>query len=447
MKNLTLILLLLISFGAQAQQNPEKEKHVILISIDGLRPEFYLDSLFPSPFIQKMAREGVHAREVLGVFPSVTYPSHTTILTGALPARHGIYYNSPFEPAGATGRWYWEEELIKCKTLWDAVQEAGLTSGSVSWPVSVDAPIDYNIPELFPTDRTADRFAPMRDKTRPKGMMEEIELQATGKLDAERFDGNYHSRDMRIGQMASFILEKYKPNLLTVHLIGVDHFQHVSGRRGEKVMQAIQSVDHAIGLIYETALRAGMLKNTTFIITGDHGFVDIHSALAPNVWLAESGLIDLKNPWTNWKARFHTSGASAFLYLKDPSDKKTMKKVNEVLAAVPEEYKKLFRVLNQDELAKMGASPEAILALAPAKGISMTSRTDGGQLQPAKGGTHGFTSDFPEIRTGFIAFGSGVSNGNHLQSMGLQDIAPVIAKLLNLPFIAPDGHLPPVLKR
>jgi len=53
-----------------------------------------------------------------GIFPSVTYPSHTTLITGAYPAEHGIYYNTPFQPEGATGIWNSETELIKTETLW-----------------------------------------------------------------------------------------------------------------------------------------------------------------------------------------------------------------------------------------------------------------------------------------------------------------------------------------
>ena len=88
-------------------------KYVVMISIDGLRPEFYKDYSWPAPNIQSLARNGVYAEGVRGVFPTVTYPSHTTIITGALPAKHGIYYNTPFEPDGQTGNWYWDESLIK----------------------------------------------------------------------------------------------------------------------------------------------------------------------------------------------------------------------------------------------------------------------------------------------------------------------------------------------
>ncbi len=84
----------------------------------------YLELLPPAPLIQQMAQEGVQARAVRGVFPSVTYPSHTTLITGAVPERHGIYYNTPFEPEGQTGRWYWHTSAIRVPTLWDAVREA-----------------------------------------------------------------------------------------------------------------------------------------------------------------------------------------------------------------------------------------------------------------------------------------------------------------------------------
>ena len=55
--------------------------HVVLVSVDGFRPDFYLDAGWPAPTIQKMAREGAHAERVRVVFPSVTYPAHTTMVT------------------------------------------------------------------------------------------------------------------------------------------------------------------------------------------------------------------------------------------------------------------------------------------------------------------------------------------------------------------------------
>ena len=106
----TVLMLVLVASAAAGGAADRRTDHVVLISVDGLRPEFYLEERWPAPMLQQMRREGAHARAVKSVFPSVTYPAHTTIITGRMPIDHGISYNSPFEPQGQTGRWYWEED-------------------------------------------------------------------------------------------------------------------------------------------------------------------------------------------------------------------------------------------------------------------------------------------------------------------------------------------------
>ncbi|MDQ3388941.1 MAG: ectonucleotide pyrophosphatase/phosphodiesterase, partial [Gemmatimonadota bacterium] len=205
-----------------ASQNTPRADHVVLISVDGFRPDFYLDERWPAPTIQQMAREGVHARAVRGVFPSVTYPSHTTLVTGALPARHGIFYNTPFEPGGQTGRWYWEASSIRVPTLWDAVRASGRRSASITWPVTVGAPIDWNIPEVWPLDRSADPLAAMRAAATPATLFDELERAATGRLDAGTFTSDYLTREDRAGAIAAYLLEHKRPAFMTVHLVGTD---------------------------------------------------------------------------------------------------------------------------------------------------------------------------------------------------------------------------------
>ena len=424
-------------------QDKALSEHVILISIDGFRPDFYQEAKWPAPNLKTMAAEGVSANGVRGVFPSVTYPSHTTLITGALPAKHGIYYNSPFEPDGQTGRWYWESDLIQTETLWDAVKKSGKTSASLIWPVSVGAPIDYNLPEVWTLDKSYGRIQPMRDHQTPTGLLEEMEEAVLGKMDTVTFHGDYLNREDRTGEMAAYILSTYKPNLMTIHLIATDHFQHEQGREGKKVHTAIAAVDRAIGKIMEAAERSKIRDKVTFIITGDHGFVDIHSALSPNVWLVEAGLMESHNDRGTWKATFHTSGASAFLMLKDKKDKATLDKVRAKLNALPEAYKKLFRVVERKELDAIGADPNAFLALAPIPGIAMSSSVRGNVLTPRSGGTHGYFPDFPEIETGFVAWGSGIAKEKRIPQMGLEDIAPLIGALLDLDFKAKDGILYP----
>ena len=66
---------------------------VLLISIDGLRPADVIEADqrgLHLPNLQRFLKEGAHATAVTGVLPTVTYPSHTTLITGTSPARHGV---------------------------------------------------------------------------------------------------------------------------------------------------------------------------------------------------------------------------------------------------------------------------------------------------------------------------------------------------------------------
>jgi predicted AlkP superfamily pyrophosphatase or phosphodiesterase len=276
--------------SASLQSFSQQSKHVIIISIDGLRPDFYREDKWATPTLHKMVAEGVSADGVRGVFPTVTYPSHTTIITGAMPLKHGIYYNTPFEPDGATGKWYWETSFIKVPTLWEAAGKAGLKTASVYWPVSVGAKIDYNIPEIVSLDKSVERTSPQRTLSTPKGLFEEVELNATGKLNDEKLSSDFSSADENGSRMVAYIIKKYKPNLMTFHVFAVDHAEHAEGRDGEHVRKAVAGADHAVNNILEAIEQAGIKDSTTVIVTGDHGFVDIHTNIAPNVWLTQNGL-------------------------------------------------------------------------------------------------------------------------------------------------------------
>ena len=158
-------LLLVVSLPVGGEPETRPADHVVLISIDGLRPEFYLDPRWPAPMLRQLVARGAHAEGVQGVFPTVTYPSHTTIVTGVRPDRHGIHYNSPFEPDGQTGRWFWEESLIRVPALWDLTRKAGLQTAALGWPVTVGAPIDRNVPEVWSLDRDAVPLAATTQRT------------------------------------------------------------------------------------------------------------------------------------------------------------------------------------------------------------------------------------------------------------------------------------------
>lgn len=428
--------------GGPAPAEPVRAAHVVVVSIDGLRPEFYLDARWPAPTIQQMAREGAYAEAVRTVVPSVTYPSHTTLVTGALPGRHGVYYNLPFEEGGQTGRWYWEARWIRVPTLWDALARAGRETASITWPVTVGASITRYVPEIWPLEQGADPLAAMRAEARPHGLFEELEREATGRLDAGTFTSDYLTRDDRAGAMAAYLLERYRPTLLLLHLLGADHFQHAEGRDGPMVRRAVAAVDRAVGQVVEAAQRAGILERTAFVIAGDHGFVDIHTRVAPNVWLVAAGLMENRRDRGNWRAAFHSHGGTASLHLRSPGDTATLQRVRRTLADLPPAVRRFFRVLERPELDRLGADPSIPLMLAAVPGVVFGNASAPPAVSAAQGGTHGYLPEFPEIYTGFVAWGSGVRAGAVAPQIGLEDVAPFVAELLGIEFQAPDGVAP-----
>lgn len=418
--------------------------HVILISIDGLRPEFYKDPSWNMVHLRQAMKDGVYAGGVDGVFPTVTYPSHTTMITGVKPLKHGIYYNTPSEPLGITGKWIWEYDNIKVPTIFSLAKDKGLKTAAVFWPVSVGAPATYNIPEYWylPKEKRQDRIMTraLQENARPAGLYEELEQHATGKLEELDFNGDYLGIDENLARMSCYLIRQYKPSFLAVHLVTVDHFEHEQGRDGDKVRAAVAGVDRAIKSIREAVEKAGITGTTTFIVTGDHGFVDIHSSLSPNVLLAKAGLYDPQKP-ENWKAYFHPSGGGAFLQLKDKNDTQTKEKVLQLLKNLPPQQQKTFIIKSREELDAIGADPTAAFGLAAQQGFAFGATATGDFIRASKGGTHGFYPDFKEIQTGFVAFGNGIKKGIVIPQMGLVDIAPLISKLLSLDLPAGDGLL------
>lgn len=445
------VLLVLIGLcfltGVKGQSNDSPgADHVILISIDGFRPDFYKQERWPAPMLQQMAREGVQADGVRGIFPTVTYPSHTTLVTGTFPNKHKIYFNSRFDPKKVSGLPYVFYDDIKSTTIWDLVNESGGKTVNVGWPVTVNAPIDFNVVISGALQNSGLSEDPIRDFTSPEGLFAELEREATGKLDVSLDLSNANpAKEARVAEMVSYLLKQHHPQLITVALQHTDSFQHRYGREAPEVQRSVAVTDRAIARIVEAAERAGILERTAFVISGDHGFTNISVSVAPNVWLVEAGLLEARDDRGNWRAAFQTSGGSAFLYLRDPNDLETTKKVREVLDALPKPTKNLFRIVERDELDSIGANQDVPFALSANPIAGFSGAANGPDILQASGGTHGHFPDFANMEIGFVAWGAGVRESVQLSQIGLEDVAPFAAALLGLSFPDADGLLIPGL--
>ena len=113
------LLVLIVAAASISSRADDAPPHVVMISIDGLKPEAYTQpGPADVPTLRKLAAEGAFARGVVGIFPTVTYPSHTTLITGVTPAVHGIYNNRILDAEDRSDAgWYWYARDITAPTL------------------------------------------------------------------------------------------------------------------------------------------------------------------------------------------------------------------------------------------------------------------------------------------------------------------------------------------
>ncbi len=423
-------------------------KHVILISIDGLYPDMYFEKSWPAPNLRYLMQQGTYADQLLSVFPSYTYPSHTAIVTGALPAHSGILFNQPL--GDYSGGWEWFANKIKISTLWQALKAKGKKTAAIQWPVTVGADITWNLPEIWDTEHSSDRITRARKYATP-GLVEEVEVNATGKLNNVNYNDGSYSWDENSGRIAAYVFATKKPAFMAVHFANVDGFEHDFGRDADSVRLAVATDDHAIGDILEAVKHSGLKDSTAIIIVGDHGFADIHQVMRPNILI--KGL----------PAQFVASGGSCFLYRYADTKKADVpgiiKAITDSLNKLPQNIRELFRIIDREQLNKMGADNNALMALTAQPGTVFSSSVSAaktvnhgpgtliqqnkldGLLIPTHGGHHGYDPNIPEMYTGFIAAGAGIVKGGHIQSIAEPDIAALVARLLGIEFQTPDGKL------
>ncbi|MCI0364230.1 MAG: alkaline phosphatase family protein, partial [Phycisphaerales bacterium] len=212
----------------------------------------------------------------VGVFPTVTWPSHTTIITGVDPRTHGIMGNR--RPRDEGGDYYWDVSLLKTKTLWHVAREAGLKTAAITWPVTVGATIDFNLPEYFQKRRGGAMDLPSIEKKGTPGLVEKI---------AKVFPSFAQEwMDDRTRTLATVYLLKYeKPDLLLLHLVDLDAEAHENGPFTREANAVLEYTDELIGQILQAAP-----PETVVAVVSDHGFERADRVVDVNQLMSRDGV-------------------------------------------------------------------------------------------------------------------------------------------------------------
>ena len=231
--------------GSGLRAELPQPRHVVMISIDGLKPSTYATA-GPSrvPTLRRLAREGAYAHGVIGVLPTVTYPSHTTLITGVLPAIHGIYNNRILDPEETSNAsWYWYARDVKVPTLPGVVKARGLTTAAVSWPVTVGADIDYLMPEFAGVTRHPQWLELMRVLSHPRQLLDTYEAQG--------MPLSWPMKDADRTALAAWIFRTYRPHLMLLHIFETDSAQHEYGPGSPEALASIEKADAAVKQIVD----------------------------------------------------------------------------------------------------------------------------------------------------------------------------------------------------
>lgn len=404
---------------------------VLLISIDGLRPADVLQAQqrgLHLPNLEAFLQRGAYASNVRGVLPTLTYPSHTTLITGVSPGVHGIGANFTFDPYNKNQEgWYWYASDIRVPTLWDAAHAAGLSTANVHWPVSVGANIDWNLPQIWRTGMDDDRklLAALATPGLLPSLEKDLGPYANG-ID-EDLPG-----DQNRTRFAIKLLETRKPQFMTVYLTALDTQQHASGPDTPASRDVLEHIDQLIGQLVATAERVH--PEGAIAVVSDHGFAPVQHDVNLYLPFIKTGLITLKDgKVTDWQAMPWFAGGSAAIVLRDPTNAAVKAQVSALLAKL--QSNPLFaisHVLDHEQLVAQGGIAKAEWFVQFKLGYEMALTMD--TPLPSQGshyrGMHGYDSALPEMRSTFLVMGKHVPVARNLGEVDMRDIAPTLAALL-----------------
>ncbi len=429
------------------------DKHLVVVSFDAMVTED-LDLLKDGPVFSRLLTEGSRVNRIRTVYPSLTYPAHTSMLTGARCGKHGIVNNEPSEVGNLKCDWYWFHDPVRIPDVHDAAKKAGLVTASVFWPVTGGHKgIDHLVAEYWaqgPGDTLEKAY-------KRAGTSDDVYERVVRPVEEIMARWEPESSDEGKTIMACNMIKNYKPNLLTVHLGQIDSFRHRYGIFNDRVAAGAKRSEHYMQMIMDACAEAGILERTDFVVCSDHGQINYSRRMNLNALFVREGLIELdeKGDIKAWKAWAKSANFCAQIHLSDPSDKTLQYEVKRILdAACKKGDMGIGRVMTSEEARKefglygdfsfVLESDESTLFFSDWKGplFSAPKVMEEGYLRAS----HGHD---PAVgpQPVFIGYGPSFRRGVVLPEGSIIDEAPTYARILGLELPDAEGKAMEALLR
>ncbi len=409
----------------------EHSRKVVVISLDAFGAESLHDPHLPAPTLRRMMREGSYAAAMLPINPTVTWPNHTSMVTGVNASKHhvivnGLIVNQRTDAQPKIDAEAPKSRLVAVPTVYDAAHKAGLTTAEVDWVAVMKA------------DGITWRFAEKPDPDGPierdlvvQGMVSREDLQNFGKP-------SQAWRDRIYTQAAIDIIRKHHPDLLLFHLLALDGIEHKTGFGNDSGKNTIAFLDDRVKDIVDAVREAGDLDRTTFLIVSDHGQQSVFKHINGNVLLRQAGLqgTSADNP-----AFCIPEGGFALIYQNHATVESTA-----ALMAAFAGKPGVRAVLTPTEAAQQGwPTPKDTdqgpdLLVYAANGFSFAGDNSPEAVTETKeAGAHGYPNTEPLMKAIFIASGAGIARKGEIPAFENVAVAPTIASLLNIHLENIDG--------
>jgi predicted AlkP superfamily pyrophosphatase or phosphodiesterase len=446
---LLLIVSALVPHTSRGGPTADKSRAVIVISVDGLAAFYFDDPRAEMPTIRSLAEAGAQAARMKACAPTVTWPNHTTLITGVLAARHGIVGNDYFDRERRkpvimiADPDFDKERIVRVPTLYDLAKARGFSTAAIRWPATRGAKaLDWTLPDVFSDELLYQYTTPsLMDECKRVGIWSESDVVKYGQREFRVVSDDMCTRVFK------FILRNHHPNLALLHLTHVDSVEHVKGPRTPEAYAAIKAADEQVRQVWEEAKR-DYPGRVTVLIVSDHGFTPVERLVLPNVPLRDAGMVEVKaGKAVGGSVHVLGQGGAALVYVLEKNNREAViKRVEQIFSnlegvasvAGPEELKLHGLALPQDD----PHSPD--LVLFAREGYCFDESASGSAATVPRReirGMHGHDENLPCMDATFIAWGSGIKPRTKLGEIQNTDVAPTIARLLDLPLTATDGKV------
>ena len=420
----------------------------LVISIDGFAGFYWDEPGLRIPTLRRLAERGAVAPCMEAVFPTTTWPTHVSLVTGVRPRTHGVVGNHILDRATGIAQdltgdpVYDAAAIVRVPTVYDRAHAAGRSTAAVDWPCTRHAAgLDWNLPffkdqRVFETHTARDVWAELA------GLGYPMERQGEWAQLPKRF-----LKDAMVADVAAHLVRGRRPDLLLLHFLCADSHQHLFGPRSPEARWAIEYIDGLIGRVL-AALPAGALeRDTAVFVVSDHGFLPSDREIRVNVHLRRRGLlaVDADGRIARGAARLVMNHGAGYVYLDGGGDRERLAAdlarelagLEGVAGAWPAgEYEALGLAAPADN----ALAGDLVLEAAPGFCFGDEARGDQLHAAPKYRGTHGQRAEHPDNAAFFLAAGAGVRKGTTLGRIRSRDVAPTLASILGIEMGPVEGR-------